>query len=130
MESNHPTGGLLRPAGFEDRMGHQTPAAPPAILDRRSGRDSVRYSYFRGQRSVSRRLAWLRLPAASLLIAVARALSVRFACAMRLSVDGSLTLTVLVWPPASVKLLLPSTTITRTPPTRTRPAVARPSVPL
>src|SRR3954452_1892384 len=28
MESNHPTGGLLRPAGFEDRMGHQTPAAP------------------------------------------------------------------------------------------------------
>ena len=32
MESNHPTGGLLRPAGFEDRMGHQTPAAPPAML--------------------------------------------------------------------------------------------------
>ena len=24
MESNHPSGGLLRPAGFEDRMGHQT----------------------------------------------------------------------------------------------------------
>ena len=34
MESNHPTGGLLRPAGFEDRMGHQTPAAPDAMLDR------------------------------------------------------------------------------------------------
>jgi hypothetical protein len=33
MESNHPTGGLLRPAGFEDRMGHQTPAAPRAILE-------------------------------------------------------------------------------------------------
>ncbi len=32
MESNHPSGGLLRPAGFEDRMGHQTPAAPPASL--------------------------------------------------------------------------------------------------
>jgi hypothetical protein len=28
MESNHPSGGLPRPAGFEDRMGHQTPAAP------------------------------------------------------------------------------------------------------
>jgi hypothetical protein len=35
MESNHPTGGLLRPAGFEDRMGHQTPAAPGAMLERR-----------------------------------------------------------------------------------------------
>ena len=35
MESNHPTGGLLRPAGFEDRMGHQTPAAPgPRVLCR------------------------------------------------------------------------------------------------
>src|SRR5436190_1558053 len=32
MESNHPTGGLLRPAGFEDRMGHQTPAAPRRSL--------------------------------------------------------------------------------------------------
>ncbi len=32
MESNHPSGGLLRPAGFEDRMGHQTPAAPCPIL--------------------------------------------------------------------------------------------------
>ena len=32
MESNHPSGGLLRPAGFEDRMGHQTPAAPPPSL--------------------------------------------------------------------------------------------------
>jgi hypothetical protein len=28
MESNHPGVGLPRPAGFEDRMGHQTPAAP------------------------------------------------------------------------------------------------------
>jgi hypothetical protein len=34
MESNHPTGGLLRPAGFEDRMSHQTPAAPRAMLER------------------------------------------------------------------------------------------------
>ncbi len=32
MESNHPSGGLLRPAGFEDRMGHQTPAAPQVSL--------------------------------------------------------------------------------------------------
>ena len=32
MESNHPSGGLLRPAGFEDRMGHQTPAAPRLML--------------------------------------------------------------------------------------------------
>lgn len=32
MESNHPSGGLPRPAGFEDRMGHQTPAAPPLML--------------------------------------------------------------------------------------------------
>ena len=38
MESNHPTGGLLRPAGFEDRMGHQTPAAPRAILEPPAGR--------------------------------------------------------------------------------------------
>ena len=35
MESNHPSGGLLRPAGFEDRMGHQTPAAPRPSLNRR-----------------------------------------------------------------------------------------------
>ena len=28
MESNHPAMGLPSPAGFEDRMGHQTPAAP------------------------------------------------------------------------------------------------------
>ncbi len=34
MESNHPSGGLLRPAGFEDRMGHQTPAAPGPMLGR------------------------------------------------------------------------------------------------
>jgi hypothetical protein len=32
MESNHPSVGLPRPAGFEDRMGHQTRAAPPASL--------------------------------------------------------------------------------------------------
>src|SRR3954451_15660267 len=38
MESNHPTGGLLRPAGFEDRMGHQTPAAPPGTLAAVAGR--------------------------------------------------------------------------------------------
>src|SRR3954464_576559 len=31
-ESNLPSGGLPRPAGFEDRMGHQTPAAPPRRL--------------------------------------------------------------------------------------------------
>jgi len=34
MESNHPSGGLLRPAGFEDRIGHQTAAAPRASLGR------------------------------------------------------------------------------------------------
>jgi hypothetical protein len=32
MESNHPSVGLPRPAGFEDRMGHQTRAAPLASL--------------------------------------------------------------------------------------------------
>ncbi len=31
-ESNLPSGGLPRPAGFEDRIGHQAPAAPPVIL--------------------------------------------------------------------------------------------------
>lgn len=31
-ESNLPSGGLPRPAGFEDRMGHQAPAAPRGIL--------------------------------------------------------------------------------------------------
>src|SRR3989440_6642484 len=31
-ESNLPSGGLPRPAGFEDRMGHQTPAAPRTNL--------------------------------------------------------------------------------------------------
>ena len=33
MESNHPTAGLPRPAGFEDRMGHQTLAAPRGRLE-------------------------------------------------------------------------------------------------
>jgi hypothetical protein len=28
QESNLPTDGLHRPAGFEDRMGHRAPAAP------------------------------------------------------------------------------------------------------
>ena len=32
MESNHPGVGLPPPAGFEDRMGHQTPAAPRASV--------------------------------------------------------------------------------------------------
>jgi hypothetical protein len=32
MESNHPGVGLPPPAGFEDRMGHQTPAAPASRL--------------------------------------------------------------------------------------------------
>src|SRR3954463_3408128 len=32
MESNHPTVGLPRPAGFEDRMGHRPRAAPRAHL--------------------------------------------------------------------------------------------------
>ena len=32
-ESNLPTVGLPRPAGFEDRMGHQTPAAPAPMLE-------------------------------------------------------------------------------------------------
>jgi hypothetical protein len=31
-ESNLPTRGLHGPAGFEDRMGHQTPAAPLRII--------------------------------------------------------------------------------------------------
>src|SRR3954447_14063707 len=31
-ESNLPTAGLRRPAGFEDRMGHQARAAPPSSL--------------------------------------------------------------------------------------------------
>src|SRR4051812_37564167 len=31
-ESNLPSVGLPRPAGFEDRMGHQTPAAPQRML--------------------------------------------------------------------------------------------------
>src|SRR3954451_18921208 len=31
-ESNLPTRGLHGPAGFEDRMGHQTPAAPGRII--------------------------------------------------------------------------------------------------
>src|SRR6059058_766460 len=31
-ESNLPSGGLHRPAGFEGQMGHQTPAAPFAAL--------------------------------------------------------------------------------------------------
>ena len=38
MESNHPAVGLPRPAGFEDRMGHQTPAAPRPMVERRRGR--------------------------------------------------------------------------------------------
>ena len=33
MESNHPTAGSPRPAGFEDRMGHQTLAAPRRRLE-------------------------------------------------------------------------------------------------
>src|SRR5919201_4157169 len=32
-ESNLPSGGLLRPAGFEDRMGHQAHATPLASLE-------------------------------------------------------------------------------------------------
>jgi hypothetical protein len=31
-ESNLPSAGLRRPAGFEDRMGHQAPAAPARRL--------------------------------------------------------------------------------------------------
>jgi hypothetical protein len=34
MESNHPTVGLPRPAGFEDRIGHRPGAAPLAKLAR------------------------------------------------------------------------------------------------
>jgi hypothetical protein len=33
-ESNLPSGGLLRPAGFEDRMGHQAHATPGLMLER------------------------------------------------------------------------------------------------
>jgi 2-methylcitrate dehydratase PrpD len=32
MESNHPSAGLRRPAGFEDRIGHQAAAAPPPTI--------------------------------------------------------------------------------------------------
>jgi hypothetical protein len=33
MESNHPPMGSPPAAGFEDRMGHQTPAAPtPSVV--------------------------------------------------------------------------------------------------
>jgi hypothetical protein len=35
-ESNLPTAGLRRPAGFEDRMGHQARAAPPRRLEARA----------------------------------------------------------------------------------------------
>src|SRR4051794_21718030 len=35
-ESNLPSAGLRRPAGFEDRMGHQAPAAPRAKVARRA----------------------------------------------------------------------------------------------
>src|SRR5687767_15568951 len=47
MESNHPSGGLPRPAGFEDRMGHQTPAAPRPRLSQggRSPAPAVRARY-------------------------------------------------------------------------------------
>jgi hypothetical protein len=36
MESNHPSVGLPRPAGFEDQTGHQTPAAPRSSVVRRA----------------------------------------------------------------------------------------------
>ncbi len=42
MESNHPGVGLPPPAGFEDRMGHQTPAAPRASVTPRVGNPSIR----------------------------------------------------------------------------------------
>src|SRR3954451_4745469 len=40
-ESNLPTRGLHGPAGFEDRMGHQTPAAPRWNLDPRGRRPEM-----------------------------------------------------------------------------------------
>jgi hypothetical protein len=56
MESNHPTVGLPRPAGFEDQMGHQTPAAPLAIVDRMHPgrrRDQTDIPINRGKRKTS-----------------------------------------------------------------------------
>ncbi len=50
-ESNLPSVGLPRPAGFEDRMGHQTPAAPRRRLG--PGRrltEAERSQYPRSQR--------------------------------------------------------------------------------
>ena len=41
MESNHPAVGLPRPAGFEDRMGHQAPAAPRASVALGLGNPSI-----------------------------------------------------------------------------------------
>src|SRR3954465_1641452 len=40
-ESNLPSGGLLRPNGFEGRVGHQTPAAPGSMLRRGGGTRSA-----------------------------------------------------------------------------------------
>src|SRR4051794_39615007 len=50
-ESNLPSAGLRRPAGFEDRMGHQAPAAPRAKVATRAGD-------LRALREASRRGAW------------------------------------------------------------------------
>ena len=71
-ESNLPSDGLHRPAGFEDQMGHQTPAAPrrsaayvPAPL-RRRWRSPSRRSTMAPSRCSSSACAYLRLsPSAS-----------------------------------------------------------------
>jgi hypothetical protein len=57
-ESNLPSGGLLRPAGFEDRMGHQAHATPSASLERQK-RTSAWPIWVRGQ---SRPVGDRRLP--------------------------------------------------------------------
>ncbi len=59
MESNHSSGGLLRPAGFEDRMGHRSPGAHGAsreLLSRTVDETDIRPS-FRAAAAVMRSTA-------------------------------------------------------------------------
>ena len=51
MESNHPATGLPPPAGFEGRMGHQTPAAPRPSMAGEPCRRAVRPRRARGMLS-------------------------------------------------------------------------------
>ena len=52
-ESNLPSGGLPRPASFEDRMSHQAPAAPRLML-RGTGEHRVRQDQVRRARARAR----------------------------------------------------------------------------